>query len=152
MQAVQSSDGKKSGVQAPVGLLAGSGRFPVLFAEKARSLGIPVVCVGISHEAPPELADIVHRFSWAGVAQLGRERGRVDDSQSVGSTQRGVLAGDAIEGTDRAIARAGELCRSGGFVVVKVAKPRQDMRFDVPTIGCSTVEHIHRAGGKVLAI
>ena len=39
-----------------VGLLAGSGRFPILFAEKARSVGLPVVCVGIRHEAAPELA------------------------------------------------------------------------------------------------
>ena len=40
----------------PIGLLAGSGRFPIVFAEKARQLGMPVVCVGIRHEAPPELA------------------------------------------------------------------------------------------------
>ncbi|HYV37549.1 MAG TPA: LpxI family protein, partial [Gemmataceae bacterium] len=56
------------------------------------------------------------------------------------------------EGTDRAILRAGELCPRGGIVVVKVAKPRQDMRFDVPTIGCKTIESMHKAGGKVLAI
>jgi DUF1009 family protein len=56
----------------PVGLLAGSGRFPVLFAQKARSLGIPVVCVGVRHEAPAELAGLVDRFYWAGVARLGR--------------------------------------------------------------------------------
>jgi DUF1009 family protein len=37
-------------------------------------------------------------------------------------------------------------------VVVKVAKPQQDMRFDVPTVGCSTIETLHRAGGRVLAI
>ncbi len=49
--------------------------------------------------------------------------------------ERAVLAVEAIEGTDRAIARAGELCRAGGFVVVKVAKPHQDMRFYVPTEG-----------------
>src|SRR5438132_517716 len=56
----------------PIGLLAGNGRFPVVFAEKARSLGIPVVCVGLRHEADPQLAGLVHRFDWAGVAQLGR--------------------------------------------------------------------------------
>ncbi len=57
---------------SPIGLLAGSGRFPVVFAEKARSLRIPVVCVGLRHEAAPELAGLVQRFYWAGVAQLGR--------------------------------------------------------------------------------
>ena len=41
---------------------------------------------------------------------------------------------------------------AGGFTVVKVAKPKQDMRFDVPTVGVSTVESLHRAGGRVLAI
>src|SRR5437879_2314236 len=56
----------------PIGLLAGSGRFPFAFAEKARHLGIPVVCVGIRHHAAPELADLVHRFYWTGLARLGR--------------------------------------------------------------------------------
>jgi UDP-2,3-diacylglucosamine hydrolase len=56
----------------PVGLLAGSGRFPIVFAEKARQLGIPVVCVGIRNEASPELAELVSRFYWAGVARMGR--------------------------------------------------------------------------------
>jgi hypothetical protein len=59
---------------------------------------------------------------------------------------------EAIEGTDRAIHRAGEFCQAGGFVVVKVAKPQQDMRFDVPTIGLATIEALHQAGGRVLAI
>ena len=74
------------------------------------------------------------------------------DGQSVAVKERSVLAVEAIEGTDQAIARAGQLCRAGGFTVVKVAKPQQDMRFDVPTIGCNTVESLHRAGGRVLAI
>jgi DUF1009 family protein len=66
--------------------------------------------------------------------------------------ERAVLAVEAIEGTDQAILRAGTLCRRGGFVVVKVAKPGQDMRFDVPTVGETTVENLHKAGGRVLAI
>ena len=245
----------------PVGLLAGSGRFPVVFAEKARTLGIPVVCVGIRGEAPPELGGLVQRFYWSGVARLGRvircfkregvrravmagkihkvvihtpwrvlrlwpdwrmircwytrgradnrddslllgiiaefardgiqfgsaldlcpellvqpglltrrpptsreqadiafgwhlakEMGRLDVGQSVAVKERSALAVEAIEGTDRSIARAGALCPAGGFVVVKVAKPQQDMRFDVPTVGCSTIETLHRAGGRVLAV
>lgn len=245
----------------PVGLLAGAGAFPIAVAEKARSLGIPVVCVGIRGMAPPELAALSDRFYWAGVARLGRmircfrregvrrvamagkvhksvmhtpwpilqlwpdwrtirfwyyrarrdnrddtlllgviaefardgidfvsaldicpellvnagpltrrglsareeadiafgwdlarEMGRLDVGQSVAVKDRAVLAVEAIEGTDQAIARAGQLCRAGGFTVVKVAKPQQDMRFDVPTIGCSTIETMHRTGGRVLAI
>jgi DUF1009 family protein len=78
--------------------------------------------------------------------------GRLDVGQSVMVKDRSVLAVEAVEGTDQAIMRAGSLCRSGGFTVVKVAKPQQDMRFDVPTIGVNTVENIHKAGGKVLAV
>jgi UDP-2,3-diacylglucosamine hydrolase len=244
-----------------LGLLAGSGRFPLIVAEKARALRIPVVCVGIRGEAPAELADLVNQFYWAGVARLGRmircfrragvkrivmagkiqkrvmhtpwrlfrlvpdlrtlqfwffrrrpnnkddslllgiidefardgmefasaldicpellvragtltqrsltssevadvafgwdlakEMGRLDVGQSVAVKERAVLAVEAIEGTDQAIARAGALCPARGFVVVKVAKPQQDMRFDVPTVGMSTIETMHKAGGRVLAI
>ena len=59
-------------MNAPIGLLAGSGRFPILFAQRARQLGLPVVCVGINDEASPELETLVTRFYWAGIAKLGR--------------------------------------------------------------------------------
>lgn len=246
----------------PIGLLAGSGRFPIVFAEKVRATGGSVVCIGIRNEAPAELIPLVDRFHWAGIAKMGRmirtfkaegvqeivmagkidkknhiyaplrffhlmpdwrsfrfwysrmrgdnrddtlllaviaefgrdglrfasaldycpellvkegvltrrsptpaetedihfgwdlakEMGRLDVGQSVAVKERAVIAVEAIEGTDRAIARAGDLCRRGGFVVVKVAKPQQDMRFDVPTIGVATIESMHKAGGRVLAI
>src|SRR5204862_5967608 len=61
--------------------------------------------------------------------ELAKEMGRLDVGQSVAVRDRAVLAVEAIEGTDQAIARAGHLCRRSGFVVVKVAKPQQDMRF-----------------------
>jgi DUF1009 family protein len=247
---------------APIGLLAGWGRFPLTFAHKARQLRIPVVCVGLRDAASPELAGLVERFHWCHVAafgrvirlfkrdgvervvmagkvrkadlmnnpwrvirllldwrsyrvwynrrrrdnrddslllavvdefaaegiwvesaldlcpellvpkglltrrkpnareerdivfgwELAREMGRLDIGQSVAVKELAVLAVEAIEGTDQAITRAGTLCRSGGFVVIKVAKPQQDMRFDVPTVGCLTVETMHKAGGSVLAI
>lgn len=245
----------------PVGLLAGNGRFPILFAEKARQLGIPVVCVALKEEASPELEAIVSRFYWSGMAKLGRmircfkkenvkhivmagkvqkvkfnasfrilrylpdwrmirawwfrprkdnkddtlllafinefaqdgltfasaldycpellvkngiltrrvptpkeqadidfgwemakEMGRLDIGQSVAVHEKAVLAVEAIEGTDQAILRAGTLCQRGGIVIVKVAKPQQDMRFDVPTIGCQTIESMKKAGARVLAI
>ena len=56
----------------PIGLLAGWGRFPMLFAEKARSLGRPVVCVGIRDEADPALASIVDKFYWSNPVRMGR--------------------------------------------------------------------------------
>src|SRR5437879_5919161 len=64
---------ERSGPSHPlVGLLAGSGRLPMAFAEKAQSVGTHVVCVGIRGEASPQLIGLVHRFHWAGVAQLGQ--------------------------------------------------------------------------------
>jgi len=248
----------------PIGLLAGWGRFPLAFADKARSVGRRVVCVGLKHEASPDLEAMVHRFYWSGLGRLGRtircfrregvhrivmagkvhkatylyrpwrvlslvpdwrgvrfwcrrrwrrrdnrdnsvmldfidefgrdgltfdsaldlcpellvppgtltrraptadeladiafgwtvakEMGRLDVGQSVAVKEGTVIAVEAVEGTDRAIARAGELCRTGGFVVVKVAKPNQDMRFDVPTVGRTTIEGIIKARGRVLAV
>lgn len=88
------------------------------------------------------------RFGW----ELAKEMGRLDVGQSVAVNDLAVLAVEAIEGTDRCIRRAGELCRRGGFTVVKVAKPQQDMRFDVPTIGVQTIHSLHESGGRVLAI
>lgn len=88
------------------------------------------------------------RFGW----ELAKEMGRLDIGQSIVVNDLAVLAVEAIEGTDRCIRRAGELCRRGGFTLVKVAKPQQDMRFDVPTIGEQTIRTLHEAGGRVLAI
>jgi len=245
----------------PVGLLACAGRFPILFAEKARECGIPVVCIAVPGMADPVLKELCPRFRWLHSLSLGaairtfrrggvrrwtmagkfhkhqafhplrllhflpdwrmlrfwffrrrrannddsilngiidelrafdlecvsalelcpellvreglltrrqptaaeqkdiemgwslaREMGRLDVGQSVMIRDRAVLAVEAIEGTDRAILRAGELCGQGSFVVVKVAKPAQDMRFDVPTVGTQTIESMRQAGGRVLAI
>ncbi len=245
----------------PVGLLACAGRFPIVFAEKARECGIPVVCVAAAGLADPILKELSAEFVWLrrmsigaiirkfrrhGVKRwtmagkfekrilfrpwrwlhlvpdwrllrfwffrrrkannddslllglidefrrvgmecvsaldlcpellvregilthrkpsaaeqrdiafawhLAREMGRLDVGQSVMVRDRAVLAVEAIEGTDQAIARAGELCHKGGFVVVKVAKPEQDKRFDVPTVGTQTIETMRAAGATALAI
>ena len=79
-------------------------------------------------------------------------RDSLDIGQSVIVKDQAVIAVEAIEGTDACIVRSGELCKSGGMTLVKVAKPNQDMRFDVPTIGEGTVQTLHKAGGKVIAI
>jgi hypothetical protein len=83
---------------------------------------------------------------------MAKEMGRLDIGQSVCVKDQAVLAVEAIEGTDECIRRAGALCRPGAFTVVKVAKPQQDMRFDVPTIGRGTLEVMIAAGAKVLAV
>lgn len=95
---------------------------------------------------PAQWKDI--RFGW----EMAREMGRLDIGQTVVVNDTAVIAVEAIEGTDRCIRRAGELCRRGGFTVVKVAKPNQDMRFDVPTVGADTIKTMHESGGRVLAI
>jgi DUF1009 family protein len=245
----------------PIGLLAGSGRFPILFAEAARRQSLRVACVGIKYEVPDELQSLCASFDVVGVAKLGamihafhrrgvrrivmagkvtknviytpwrmiqlcpdvrtlqwwyrrsradnrddslllavireferdgmtfasaldycpellvkegiltrrapsaaerkdiefgwvmaKEMGRLDVGQSVAVKEKATLAVEAIEGTDRCIERAGQLCRAGGWTLVKVAKPQQDMRFDVPTIGVTTIDNLHKAGGSVLAI
>jgi DUF1009 family protein len=250
-----------TGAAGPVGLIAGAGRFPVAFAERARDLGVPIVTLGLRNLASAELQQLSRRFWWIGLGRMGgairrlrragvrdvvmagkvykaalfgpwgilhllpdvrtlrfwynrlrrdnkddtlllsviaeferdglrfgsaldycpellvrpglltrrrptadeekdiafgfglaREMGRLDVGQSVAVRNRAVLAVEAIEGTDQAIARAGRLCRRGSFVVVKAAKPNQDMRFDVPTVGCTTIETMHQAGARVLAI
>ncbi|QDT64386.1 LpxI family protein [Calycomorphotria hydatis] len=88
------------------------------------------------------------RFGW----EIAKEMGRLDIGQTIVVNDKAVIAVEAIEGTDEAIQRAGKLCRRGGFTVIKVAKPQQDRRFDVPTIGANTLQTMHEAGGKVLAI
>jgi hypothetical protein len=98
---------------------------------------------------PPSVnqqADI--EFGW-GIAKL---MGGLDIGQSVCVKDKAVLAVEAVEGTDACIQRAGELCRKSGFTVVKVAKPQQDMRFDVPTVGLRTLCTMNAAGANVLAI
>ena len=248
-------------VNRRIGLLAGHGRFPILFADAARRAGFDIACVAIRDSASPELEKLVGSLSWAGIAKLGKmirtfrragcrrvvmagkvqksqiyapwrllqflpdwrflrawyssarsdskddsmllaavreferdgiqivsaldfcpellvkngpltrrrpsaselrdiefgwklakEMGRLDVGQTVAVKELATIAVEAIEGTDRCIQRAGELCPAGGFTVVKVAKPQQDMRFDVPTIGPDTVHSLRRAGAKVLAI
>jgi DUF1009 family protein len=236
-----------------LGLIAGNGRFPLLFAASARRLGIEVVAVAHRGETPEEIASLVADLTWIRVGELGkiirtfkragvsravmaggiskprhlaglrpdvrgaaflaktrslqddvllrgvaaelardgiavvestlflgdlvpragvlgrrkpsaRERedmrfgfrvakdvGRWDIGQSVVVKNGAVLAVEGIEGTDAAIRRAGELAR-GGIVVVKVSKPQQDLRFDVPAVGATTIEVLGAVGGRALAL
>ncbi len=69
-------------------------------------------------------------FGW----DLAKKMGELDVGQSVACKERAVLAVEAIEAAPTAASCNGEFCKAGGFVVVKVAKPQQDMRFDVPTV------------------
>ena len=92
-----------------------------------------------------ELADV--RFGW----KIAREVGRLDIGQCVVVRDRTVLAVEAIEGTDAAIRRGGTLADKGA-VVVKLKKPGQDFRFDLPATGSSTIETLAEVQGRVLAV
>lgn len=87
-------------------------------------------------------------FGWS----MAKEMGRLDIGQTVVVKKQAVVAVEAVEGTDECIKRAGELCQVGGFTVVKVSKPQQDMRFDVPAIGLQTLQTIAAAGGSALVV
>ncbi|MDD3014606.1 MAG: UDP-2,3-diacylglucosamine diphosphatase LpxI [Candidatus Gastranaerophilales bacterium] len=92
-----------------------------------------------------ECIDIEYGF------QIAKQMGKIDIGQSVVVQNKMILAVEAIEGTDRAIQRG---CRlgNGNAVVVKVSKPNQDNRFDIPTVGLNTLKNMKKFGGKVLAI
>ncbi len=92
-----------------------------------------------------EKADI--RLGW----NLAKEIGRLDIGQCVVVGGGSVLAVEAIDGTDATIKRGGKLAR-GIAVVVKVCKPNQDIRFDVPAVGVQTIKTMHDAGAGALTI
>jgi DUF1009 family protein len=83
--------------------------------------------------------------------EVAKGIGRWDVGQTVVVKSGMVLAVEALEGTDAALRRGGDLAR-GGAVAVKVSKPGQDLRFDVPAIGPNTVAVCHAAGIAVLAL
>lgn len=86
-------------------------------------------------------------FGWT----VARALGAHDIGQSVVVRDRAVVAVEAMEGTDAALARAGSLAPGGGLVLVKVTKPGQDPRFDMPAVGLGTLRAMAAAGVSVLA-
>jgi len=92
---------------------------------------------------------------------VGRDLAQHDIGQTVVIAESACVAVEAMEGTDAAIERAGRIMRSlhgdastlsRALTVVKIAKPNQDMRFDVPVIGIKTIEVMHAAGATCLAL
>lgn len=245
----------------PLGLIAGEGVFPMLVARGARAAGRVVVCAAFRGSADPLLEKECDRFSWVGVARLGRwikvlksggcsdaimcgrvaktkmysrwryvqnipdwrtlrlwltelrhdtrdqallyavirelERegirlidstqyttdhlatlgvmtrcqptdsqmtdaqfgwdlcqtlSRLDIGQAIALAKKTVVAVEAMEGTNAMIERAGTICRNGGWTLIKVSNVKQDMRVDVPSIGITTIEKLHAAGGTCLVV
>ncbi len=92
-----------------------------------------------------QLEDI--KFGW----KIARETGALDIGQCVVVRNRTVLAVEAIEGTDAAIKRGGSLGKEKA-VVIKVKKPNQDMRFDLPAVGLTTLDSMAEVKAGVLAV
>ena len=236
-----------------IGLIAGSGKFPLLIAESARRRGLKVIAVAHEGETTPELASKVDEITWIGLGQFGhllnafksrgvshclmagaitkskmfknarpdlkglavigkllihhddellravarelekegitvvdsttylpellapsgcltkrspsreemedielgwmvaKELGHLDIGHCVVVRRKTVLAVEAIEGSDKTILRGGELAKENA-VVVKVSKPNQDLRFDLPAVGLNTVKVMSTVGASVLAI
>ena len=92
---------------------------------------------------------------WADIA-YGWDRcstiSRLDIGQAIAVLERDVIAVEALEGTNAMIERAGQLCRRGGWTLIKVSNSTGDMRLDVPSIGTTTIEKLHanRAACMVL--
>ena len=91
-------------------------------------------------------ADI--EFGW----ELVKKLGELDIGQAIAVKEKEVIAVEAIEGTAKMIERAGLLCKSKAWTLIKTAKPDQDMRFDVPCIGPDTVKSLARNGGKCIVV
>jgi DUF1009 family protein len=83
--------------------------------------------------------------------RVARALAGMDLGQTVAVKDRAAVALEAMEGTDEVIRRAGAIA-GAGVVVVKVAKPRQDMRFDVPVVGRGTLLAMDAAGARTLAV
>src|SRR5207249_4562151 len=82
---------------------------------------------------------------------IANEIARLDLGQTIVVRDRACVASEAMEGTDAVMRRAGELVR-GRLTVVKIAKPDQDMRFDVPVVGIPTIESMIAAGATCLCL
>ena len=94
---------------------------------------------------PADMNDL--RFGW----RIAKGIGKIDIGQTVVVKAGVVLAVEALEGTDAAIRRGGQLGREGA-VVVKVSKPNQDLRFDLPCVGTETLESMKATNAKVMGV
>ncbi|MCK4753149.1 MAG: UDP-2,3-diacylglucosamine diphosphatase LpxI [Planctomycetes bacterium] len=87
-------------------------------------------------------------FGW----QIVKKLGELDIGQAIAVKEREVISVEAIEGTAKMITRTGEICKAGGWTLIKTSKPNQDMRFDVPCVGPDTIKGLSENGGKCLVV
>ena len=96
---------------------------------------------------PPAMLEDV-RFGWSILLQTVE----LEIGQAITVRERDVVGVEAVEGTDRLIARTKELCPRGNWTLLKTASNQHDMRTDVPTIGLQTIEKLADCGGTCLAV
>jgi len=101
-----------------------------------------LVTPGVLTRTQPSAAQLEDaRHGW----ELCRQLSRLDIGQSIAIKDKDVIAVEALEGTNAMIERAGQLCKTGGWTLIKVANAHQDMRMDVPTVGVTTIEKLAAA-------
>jgi hypothetical protein len=102
----------------------------------------------MTRRKPPAQVEHDIEFGWP----LAKKLGELDIGQAIAVKEREVIAVEAIEGTAEMIRRAGQHCKAGGWTLIKTAKPKQDMRFDVPCVGPDTIRDLAAGGGTCLVI
>ncbi len=117
--------------------------------DSTKFLGPLLPAAGVLTRRAPdssEAADIAYG------REVARQIAALDLGQTVVVRDRACVAVEAMEGTDETIERAARIAEGQRLVVVKVSKPGQDMRFDVPVVGCKTIEVMRRSNATALAI
>lgn len=121
----------------------------IQLVDSTKFLGPLLPAAGVLTQRAPdesEAADIAYG------RRVARQIAGLDLGQTVVIRDRACVAVEAMEGTDKTVERAARITGGGRLVVVKVSKPNQDMRFDVPVIGLQTIEVMRRAHATALAI
>jgi DUF1009 family protein len=113
-------------------------------ADFLRELFLPEKILTHRQPTDADLRDARYGF------EMAKEMGRLDIGQSIVAHSGMILAVEAIEGTDECLKRAGKVSGKKGGVVIKVAKPDQDQRFDIPTVGLRTLKTMRKAGLHML--
>ncbi len=110
-----------------------------------QNLMIPKGILSKTQPTPEQIKDVEYGY------EIAKQMGDIDIGQSVVVKNKMIMAVEAIEGTDCAIERGGKLAKKGA-VVVKVSKPNQDKRFDIPTVGLRTLKKMKSVNASVLAV
>lgn len=110
-----------------------------------KNLMIPAGVLGKLNPTPNQMEDVNYGFS------LAKEMGKLDIGQSVVVKNKMIMAVEAIEGTDKCIIRGAKLAKEGASVI-KVSKPTQDKRFDIPTVGLKTLQTMKKYKAKLLTV